>query len=55
MIREIEHEGSGTRVILTECPVCGYTFERNEWRGNHFTDDHTPDDFGLGGPGRAAV
>jgi hypothetical protein len=41
------------RVVMTECPACGYAFPENSGmaRHQHFLDDHDPTDFGLAPPG----
>jgi hypothetical protein len=36
-------------VTFAECPLCGYEFEKGECRPDHFVEEHTPEDAGLGG------
>lgn len=55
MIEWIPQEGTGDRIVMTRCPVCGYKFTGQEFRSLHFEKQHTPADFGLDAPGRATA
>lgn len=46
--RRVNGDGN-IRMVLTECPVCGYEFSENSGmaRHQHLLDSHGPADFGL--------
>jgi hypothetical protein len=46
-LRTVEFDNGYREPILTECPFCGYEFADHEDRGEHFAEQHGPEDAGL--------
>lgn len=42
-----EFDNHWKRIMLSECPVCGHEFGKNQHRWKHYLEDHDPEDFGL--------
>lgn len=40
-------EHHGTRLRMTECPLCDAVFDEDYWQYAHHFADHTPDELGL--------
>lgn len=45
-IRAVNAPIHGEKLQLTECPLCGYAFDRHESRPSHI-ETHDPEDAGL--------